>query len=179
MLPERAFRVKFPFVFGVACLWVVGGVGLCGCRTGLQDGVFSKSGVRYEIGSAPPGYTSVTFADNDVAFESKGTGQSMAVNSTCHGYDDVSVPVLMHHLLMGFTEVEEVDRQTVPLDGRDSLQAHVRAKLDGVPVEMKLAVMKKNGCVFDLSYVSPPARYADGVGAFENLLKQFHVEEPG
>ena len=106
-----------------AALWL-SGLAACllglACRTGLQNGVFSKSGVRYRVGAVPFGYRRAGVSDNDVALESK-TGQSIAVNSTCRQYDDASLQVLTRHLVMGFTEVNFVDREQLPLDGRESL----------------------------------------------------------
>jgi hypothetical protein len=172
MLPERAFRVNFlATLIGVA-------LGFLGCRTGLSNGVFSKQGVRYGVGAPPPGFRKVGFADNDVAFERMPSGHSIAINSTCQGLDDAPLEVLRRHLLTGFTAVDMLEESTVPLDGRDSLRSHVRAELDGVPVEMMLVVLKKNGCVFDFTYLSPPAGFSAQLSTFDRLLSQFHLIEP-
>jgi hypothetical protein len=173
MLPERAYRVN------LLALATSAAVGLSACRTGWQDGIFSKSGVRYELGRAPSGFTPVGFQDNDVAFEMRSTGHSIAVNSTCHGYEDASLQVLRRHLLMGFTDVELLEEEVQPLDGRDSLWTHVAARLDGVPLQLQLVVLKKNGCVFDFTYVSPPAEYAARRADFQGVVGGFHLKEPG
>ena len=171
MLPERAFRRNI--LLGLALF-----LGAPGCRTGLQDGVFAKPGVRYTVGPLPQGFQPVRLRDNDVAFTSDPADVSVAVNSTCEGYDDASLDVLTHQLLMGFTDVQKVDQRTEPLDGREALRTRVRAKLDGVPQELLFVVMKKNGCIFDLTYLGRPDAFEKGLSAFQALLARFHVEEP-
>ena len=78
---------------------------------------------------------------------------------------------------MGFTERETVSQQLITLDGREGLRSHVTAKLDGVPVEMVMLVMKKQGCVYDFTYLSPRGQLAARLDAFEQLVAQFHTEK--
>jgi len=149
-----------------------------GCRhVSFEDLTLSKPDVRYRIGELPEGWHRVFLADNDLAFAEDGnTGRAIAANATCEGHDDPPLPVLTRHLLLGFTEREERFQRLVPLDGREALRSHYAAKLDGVPVELELVVLKKDGCVFDFSYVAPRGRYAARLGDFDALLAGFHAE---
>ncbi|XXF78407.1 hypothetical protein P2318_01235 [Myxococcaceae bacterium GXIMD 01537] len=152
--------------------------GAAGCRRiTFEDSVLAKPQVRYRVGELPPGWRRVVLADNDLAFTEDGhTGRAIAVNATCEGHDDPPLPVLLRHLLMGFTEREEKEQRMMVLDGREALRARYTAKLDGVPVELDLVVLKKDGCVHDFSYVAPvgqaDARRAD----FDAVLAGFHAE---
>ncbi|HZN92666.1 MAG TPA: hypothetical protein VFB81_08165, partial [Myxococcales bacterium] len=58
----------------------------------------------------------------------------------------------------------------------DSLRSRYRAKLDGVPVEMMLVVMKKNGCVYDFTHLSPPGRFDEKLESLKRVLAEFHAE---
>ena len=150
-------------------------LGLAGCRTGLSNGVIDKDDTRYFVGGVPAGWAPQRFSDNDVFF-GKQDGHSIAVNATCRDYGDASLEVLTRHLVEGFTGVETLARKTAPLDGRDALFTHYRARLDGVPIEMQLVVMKKDGCVYDFTYLSPPGRFEDDRAVFDALLARFHTE---
>ncbi len=152
--------------------------GLCpGCRHAeLKSGVFTKGGVQYRVGEIPPDWNQVGLRENDLAFVSKDKAHSMAVNSTCEGHEDASLQVLTQHLLAGFTERQLVNQEARPMDGRDSLRSHYIAKLDGVPIELLLVVMKKDGCVYDLTYLSPRGRFEDKRADFEQLLDRFRTE---
>ncbi len=147
------------------------------CTHGLKDGVFEKGEIRYQLGAVPAGWKQVRFVENDLAFVADGGPQSIAVNSTCENYDDAPLDVLTQHLLMGFTERQQVEQATTGMmDGRESLRSHYTAKLDGVPVELLLVVLKKDGCVYDFTYIAPPARFEERRPVFDDLLTRFHTE---
>jgi hypothetical protein len=84
--------------------------------------------------------------------------------------------VLTRHLLMGFTEREELSQQLITLDGREALRSRHAAKMDGVPVELELVVLKKDGCVFDFTYVAPPGQAQARMSDFDGLLAGFRAE---
>jgi hypothetical protein len=76
---------------------------------------------------------------------------------------------------MGFTDRQTVSQSRGTLDGREALRTQLAARLDGVPVELVLVVMKKDGCVYDFTYLSPVGRLAERVAAFDRLLADFHA----
>jgi hypothetical protein len=159
----------------VRTVWLLA---LCavGCAAPFQAGVFQKDGTRYYVGDAPEGWTRQGFADNDLAFVSPDDLHTLAVNATCDGYQDASLEVLMHHLLMGFTQTQQLEQRRAPMDGRERLFGHYLAHLDGVPVELGLAVLKKDGCIYDFTYLSPPGRYDEAAPALAHLLATFKTE---
>jgi hypothetical protein len=150
---------------------------LTGCRrVSFEDSIFSKPGVSYSVGELPGHWHRVYLKDNDLAFAELGTGRALSINSTCEGHDDPPLPVLTRHLLMGFTEREEQSQRLIVLDGREALRSRYTAKLDGVPVELELVVLKKDGCVFDFSYVAPPGEAEPRMPDFDTLLAGFSTE---
>jgi hypothetical protein len=146
------------------------------CTHNLKDGVFEKGDIRYSVGALPEGWKQIRLAENDLAFVAEGAPQSIAVNSTCENYDDAPLEVLTQHLLMGFTERTRLEQVAGMMDGRESLRSHYTAKLDGVPMELLLVVLKKDGCVYDFTYLAPPARFEERQGVFDQLLSNFHAE---
>lgn len=161
-------------------------LGLAFCLSGLvascshgrlERGSFIKSDVRYRIGEVPPGWKLVKLSGNDLAYQAVDSGHVMAVNSTCRDFEDAPLPVLTRQLLMGFSDRQLIQQETHPLDdGRDALFSRYDAKLDGVPTELQLVVMKKDGCVYDFIYLSPPGRFDEKRAVFDALLSQFRVE---
>jgi hypothetical protein len=159
-------------------MWVLlGAVSLAGCRrVTFEDSVLTKPAVRYRVGELPAHWHRVWLEGNDLAFSEEGTGRALSVNATCEGHDDPPLPVLTRHLLAGFTERQEVSQQLVPLAGREALRSRYLAKLDGVPVELELVVLKKDNCVFDFSYVAPPGLAGARMADFEGVLAGFEAE---
>ena len=153
-------------------------LGLAACHRGarFEKHVVSKDGVSYRLGALPPGWQRVRVPDNDVAWYLDDSGHALSVNSTCREHDDAPLDVLTRHLLEGFTERQEVSHQTQVIDEREALRSHYQAKLDGVPVELLLLVVKKDRCVFDFTYVSPLGRLDSHLEDLEAVVTGFHAE---
>jgi hypothetical protein len=148
-----------------------------GCSAGLRDGVVTKGSLRYRVG--PPNSASwrkFSLHDNDAAWTARDSGHVMAVNSTCADHGDPSLDILTNHLVMGFTDRALDARAELTVDGRQALRSFYRARLDGVPVELELLVLKKNGCVHDFSYISPLGQKAALQADFDRLVQAFHQE---
>jgi hypothetical protein len=138
--------------------------------------VLSKPSTRFKLGELPPGWQPVRLADNDVAYSYGDSGHAVAVNAICEDHGDASLEVLTRHLLQGFTERQLLSQETVWLDGREALRSQYLARLEGVPVQLMLVVLKKDYCVYDFSYVAPPGRLEEHLPAFQSLVEGFHVE---
>ena len=151
-----------------------------GCHRGVrfEGQVFSKPGVRYHVGALPATWARVKFSGNDLAWYTEDTGHAVSVNSTCREHDDAPLDVLTRHLLEGFTERQALAQRTEVIDEREALRSHYQAKLDGVPVELLLLVLKKDRCVYDFTYVAPLGHFPDRLGDWEALVDGFHAENP-
>lgn len=145
-------------------------------RVSFEDQVLSKPDTSYRLGELPPGWQLVRLSGNDVAYSHGDSGHGIAVNATCEDHGDASLEVLTRHLLQGFTERQQLSQETVWLDGREALRSQYLARLEGVPVQLLLVVMKKDYCVYDFSYVAPPGRLEEHLPAFQSLLEGFHAE---
>ena len=148
----------------------------CAHQGAFSGGTFAKGDVRYFVGEIPPGWRSQSFKNNDIAYVSEETTHIISVNATCEGYEDAPLEVLARHLVMGFTDRKLLQQERTMLDGREAQASHYLLRMDGVPVELMVAVMKKDNCVYDLWYISPPGRFEEKLGTFEEILKRFHTE---
>jgi hypothetical protein len=134
--------------------------------------------VSYRLGPVPSDWRRVDVADGpDVAWEVGTTGVLVHVYHACGRNMDSPLPALVQQLLIGFTDREFVEEETIPFDGREARHVLVRAKLDGAPVLIELFVLKKDGCVFDLSCVGPPARVEAVRPAFRAFVEGFRTEQ--
>jgi hypothetical protein len=145
------------------------------CAAGLKGQYYEKGDLKYRVEPPrPSSWSRVGFAENDLAWVSD-KGHVLAMNATCgsSNHGDPSLEVLTTHLLMGFTDKELKGREPQEIDGRDALVSQYDAKLDGIEVELLLAVLKKNDCVHDFSYVAPKGELAVYKQDFEALLDGF------
>ena len=144
-------------------------LGLFGCGGGTyEQGVFREGEIRYSIGTPGSGWRRVDVnSDNNLAWANTDTGDIIQVNATCEPENDIPLQSLTMHLLIGFTERNTRAQAVVPMDGREALRTEVTAKLDGVPRELVLYVLKKDNCVYDFALVAAAG------GAFETKATSF------
>jgi hypothetical protein len=109
-----------------------------------------------------------------VGYFSDAVGGVMEANATCRDDADAApLAALTRQLLIGYTERHIESQVTVPLDRREALRTRVDVKLDGVPMTLEIYVMKRNGCIFDLSYAAPPDAFARGSADFQRFVDGF------
>jgi hypothetical protein len=158
--------------FALSCLLATGG-----CATAsLRDGIYVDEHARYRIGALPAGFERVEAPDNDLAFHRRGDG-TISINTTCTDYEDVPLPALVNHLLFDTTERRFAIEETVTLDGRAARHVLVHAELDGVPIELELYVMKKDGCVIDLAHIRSSQASAGARDIFRAFVLRFALLE--
>ena len=152
---------------------------LMACKSlGLHNGVFTKETTSYRVDAPGDGWNQVNFNDNDLAWASVSSGDLLAMNATCDGHGDPPLEVLTTHLLFGFSDRKNLSSEKQMIDGREALRSRVEAVLDGVPVDLELVVLKRNGCVHDFTHVSARGALEKYHGLFEKLVAGFHQEQP-
>ncbi len=133
-------------------------------RAAFEDDVLRKGDLRVRGRSRarPAGGASQSKAPTSRSATTSASGSTLFDVRCGQRDDDAPLSALTGHLIMGTTEREFETEEVVPFDRREALHTVLRAKLDGVPMQYDIYVMKKDGCVFDLVYVAPPDRFAAG-----------------
>jgi hypothetical protein len=141
----------------------------------FEDDVFHKGDLRVQVGPVPPGWRRVGVDSADLAFRDDARSGSVLFDVRCgQRDDDAPLSSLTEHLIMGTTERAFDTQEVVPFDHREAMHTVLRAKLDGVPMQYDIFVMKKDGCLYDIVYVAPPDRYAEGAADFERFARGVH-----
>ena len=139
-----------------------------------------KGDVSVRFGPVPAGWTSIAVQGADVAYRDESHEGSVLFDVRCHDRDnDAPLPSLTEHLIMGTTARDVQHEDTIPFDGREALHTLMTAKLDGVPMQYDIYVMKKDGCVYDLAYLAPPAAFSRGAPEFERFVASFSTVDQG
>ncbi len=130
--------------------------------------------VCYRVGALDERWRLVHQKGTAVGFYSEAVGGVIEANATCRDDADAApLRALTRQLLIGYTDRTIASQETVALDQREALRTRVTAKLDGVPMTLELYVMKRNGCIFDLSYAAPPDAFARGSADFQRFVAGF------
>jgi hypothetical protein len=130
--------------------------------------------VCYRVGALGGGWRLVHQEGAAVGYFSDAVGGVIEANATCR--DDAEgapLTALTRQMLIGYTERRMGTQELVTVDRREALRTRVDAKLDGVPMTLDLYVLKRNGCIFDLSYAAPPDAFARGLDDFRRFVDGF------
>ena len=142
------------------------------CSTGLAGGA-----ACYRVGPLGPGWRVIRVARRQIGFFNDALDAIAQANVTCREDSDAAPLVtLTRQLLIGYTDQRTRAIHEERLAGRGALHTVVDARLDGVPRVLDLHVLKRNGCIFDLSLAAPPDRYAAAAPPFAAFVAGFTDE---
>jgi len=114
--------------------------------------------------------------DADNAWVHKKTGATLALRSVCRRYEHLSLQVLSQNLINTLQEPEVENQESLTVAGRAALATAFKGTVDGVDIQNKLVVMRKDHCIFDFT-LSQLGRIAPEVLAdFDAFLKSFRYE---
>ncbi len=134
--------------------------------------VYDDGVLRFRTGPVPATWHGIQADGTLLAFRDDQAAATIAVNGRCGmDGDDVPLASLTQHLFLQFTEREQRSQQELSLDGRAALRTELVGKLDGVPKQFLVYVLKKDGCVYDFWRISAPG--AGDPAPFEAFVQGF------
>jgi len=152
---------------------VVMSLAFTACATSSFSGnVYRDSQTAYRVGPLDASWERFNLPDCNLAFRSKGGGSIMA-NAVCAGIKDVPLDVLTNQALIDLEQKHEQSRELITVDGRGAQRTRLSASLDGVPVELDLVVLKKDGCTYDFQLVAGRKIFADREADFWRFVHGF------
>lgn len=153
----------------------------------------SKAGaVSFGIGLPGEGWRPYPEKESgvQVAWLSQAHSSVIQVRSQCAEHGDSSLEMFTEHIGADFgdwkvrqIDTGERDHRNQPvlqevqehfrLAGRQALRSTIDAELDGVEVCLEVVVIKKDGCLFDLTLIAPPKHFDGCMKAFDRVVKGF------
>jgi hypothetical protein len=146
-----------------------------GCARTRFDGTeFRDADLTFRTGPVPEQWHQIEVSEARLAFRDEQTGALVAVGGRCdRDGDDVPLEALTQHLFLQFTDRTILSQRLLALDGREALRTELTARLDGVPRDFVVVVLKKDGCVYDFMLIAPPGTIADGSPPFDRFVLGF------
>jgi hypothetical protein len=148
----------------------------CGAKTSYEGGLYRDATTSFYVDAPGAEYERVDGIGAS-GLSWAGPGDAMLqVKARCDRSLDIPLRALLGHLLIGFTEQETIREELLPMDGREALERHLRAKIDGVPRELVLRVLKKDGCVYDFALVaSPGENFTRALPGYTRMVESFET----
>ncbi len=156
------------------------GIDKQGSVTSYSNGVIYTLGGQFRVGKLSSDWKKHEIKYRAAFFVNKKDHATITIDSWCQrAVDDRSLETLTQQLLKGITDLQTLKSETITLDNRAALLTDAQGLMDGQPVFVSLAVLKKNYCVFDFFYVSEPAQ-TQSLQDFQNLVQGFQWKDgPG
>lgn len=159
---------------GLLALVLCSAVG-CGSST-FSNNVFDNGVVRYRVGEIGAGWEQVAIEDREVlAFRNAALRTTVSVTATCDEYEDVPEAALLNHLLFGMQQRVFRMEETITVDGRGALHTVVDVELDGVPMTLEIYLLKKDGCVYDMTLIASRTDFERARAGLQRLVGGFRV----
>lgn len=148
----------------------------CGGGPTFDGSVYRDGKIAFHAGPLGEGWRKLEMPNTALAFRDDTHLASILVHGRCNvPGDDAPLVALTNHLVIGTTERDVKLEETLPFDGREARHTVLAAKLDGVLQTFDLWVLKKDGCVYDLAYISAPQHYDAGAPAFARFVQGFRT----
>lgn len=127
-----------------------------------------------QIGSNKQAFSSEI---TDLAFQSRRTSAIISLNSSCReGRDSIGdLGPYLKELLLGMRDVTEREESSRRVDGVDGLQSIVAGTMAGERTKIHAIVLAKQGCIYDLMYISRPERYPTHEGDFNRFVSSLKL----
>lgn len=122
--------------------------------------------------SPPAGWRELDRGESDRAFRLKSGALATFVGS-CNRNSDASLEILTRHLLIGMRSIQYQSQTRATYGGGEALVSRLKGTEDGVRFNLEVAVVKKEGCVFDFTLVSPKEIPAAESAEFQAFLRSF------
>lgn len=127
--------------------------------------------VEFQPPTAP--FKEIKTANSDKTWLSGKTGNTISFLSECGGNSDPSLEQIESDSLSAMSHTQNLKTEELSYNGRAARQTVSKGTLDGVSVQMRLLVFKKNGCNYTLSFGGLENRFSSEEKYFETFLKGF------
>lgn len=111
----------------------------------------------------------------DRAWQNPQTGNTISYMSDCDGSSDQSLDTLFLSAVEGIENLKISDQRKITFNQREALETSLLGRVDGVGIQVRLIIFKKNNCTFNLSYIGSLSTFMKGYNDFVAFVKEFKV----
>ncbi|MCB9025907.1 MAG: hypothetical protein H6625_06290 [Bdellovibrionaceae bacterium] len=151
------------FFFNTSCVSV-----------GIESPTIEKSeSVLY---TEPKNYIKFEQEPLDAAWKNPKNGNTISFLSECNGHSDPTYESIRDGILSGLRDVKIDKQEMVTFNNRQAFISTVSGSVDGVPAKLNITILKKNNCIFVITYVGLNLYFEDDIKTFSDFMKGFNVK---
>lgn len=138
----------------------------------VGDNDLSKAdGIQF---SPPPSpFQELKTSSADEAWQNKATGSSISFVSSCGESQEPTLEQIRKTTIDGIANIEITKEEKMNFNQREALDSIITGKVDGVAIQSRILIFKKNNCNYSISYVSLKEKFQNEQSVFENFLRSF------
>lgn len=135
--------------------------------------VKKATGVQY---SAPGGNFKQFSPDHlDAAWKNSDNGNSISFLSDCEPKNDPPLSTIQKGIIQGIHNQKMISSDYRKYNGRKALFTQVKGEVDGIPSQVKLVILRKNRCIYVLTYVTLENHFSANLPDFDRFVERFHA----
>jgi len=143
---------------------------------GYDQGRVTTGTGHFEVGFLPAPWEGPARQLNHLVYKNDVLAATIVTDALCgRKFDDAPLPILARNLFISLDDAHPDRSETFPLRGREALRMDGEGSLDGVPLRMRVVVMKKDFCLYDFMYLAPPAHFETGLPDFMRYVYELQV----
>jgi hypothetical protein len=147
------------------------------CKTiPIINGTIHTKYTIYHYGNISNKWRALHSPNADLALISKDDDASLMLYSKCKSKTDASLNDLASNLLLGMTEITAINNTNTYVSKREALVKTYSAKIDGIPRKIKILVVKKNECYYEVILASSIDSFNQYENEFDQIVKSFIIE---
>lgn len=137
----------------------------------------NKSSAYEKIFVTPPAtpYTEIKIGSADRSWQNPKNGNTISYMSSCNMSAEPNLEILSKMALDGVENLHVIQKNYITFNGREALNTILIGRVDGVPVQADLTVLKKNNCVFNLTYIGSINTFMFDILLYKNFFKEFKI----
>lgn len=114
----------------------------------------------------------------DVAFQHAKSGSIISMNSTCrerNTREDLSLDSVTRSLLLGITVPDQQTSREIKVSRLPAQETTVLGMMNGQSMKLRVIVLRKDECLYDLMYVAKANRFDEQEAVFSDFVSRFEV----
>lgn len=137
-----------------------------------------KDHVPYTVRRPDGSWRNVQEGGADYAWYNRSLSAVIYVDSSCEKkFEDRELRDSIQSLTQGVSNGEPIASSELNIDSRIGRFEIHNGVLDGVSVQIGVAAVSKNECLYDFVYIAPPGQFDLGLNDFLGFLQTFRTTE--
>jgi len=112
---------------------------------------------------------------SEASWKSSASGNIITYLSECVDGYDPSLEALWHEVTQGLRDLKVEFSRDMEFQNRRALTHRFTAEVDGVESMIEILILKKNGCIYNFSYIATPKSFKLEYPQFKSFLSGINI----